>query len=75
MPWASSTPVAPPDNQKRLGASGSLGGPLGKGGWLLLSQVMIHHDAVVAQGAIGCLASTGILEGANPQRVDEIESD
>eukprot|EP00438_Fugacium_kawagutii_P006398 Skav224251 [mRNA] locus=scaffold2636:4260:9680:+ [translate_table: standard] len=26
--------------------------------------VMIHHDAVVAQGAIGCLESTGILEGA-----------
>lgn len=25
--------------------------------------VMIHHDAVVAQGAIGCLDNTGILEG------------
>ena len=27
------------------------------------SEVMIHHDAVVAQGAIGCLDNTGILEG------------
>lgn len=27
------------------------------------SEVMIHHDAVVAQGAIGCLENTGILEG------------
>ena len=28
------------------------------------AQVMIHHDSAVAQGAIGTLANTGVLDGA-----------
>ncbi len=27
------------------------------------TEVMIHHDSVVAQGAVGCLENTGILSG------------
>lgn len=70
MPWASSTPRAPRGNRKLTGAPGhfqehhrDILGLEAVVQMLQSSEVMIHHDAVVAQGAIGCLDNTGILEG------------